>query len=307
MPRDIENLLKETRERARYFQTVHAWPLDDQLNYEGWLSNFHSNEELRIACSIIDFFLYYPDYMINQMLKTTIGYAGHYLSKKYPDWTHNDFISRCYFSFIPGESQNPTDSGRLFLRKIRDEVGIPEDRLIEYNDIPLTLEGEHRSCPVILIDDFVGSGDQCIRAWNSNRFDHGGKTLREISTADDHIFIYSPLIVNHIGYNKIISFCRNLIIEPAHILGPEYNLFRKECFCWKGDEETFNNGVDLILKKSSELGIPFSNGRSTQDVRGYKEQGLAIAFEHGAPDAIPAFFYWCHEDWIPLIRKTYER
>jgi len=307
MSGNLENTLKETRERARFFQTVQAWPLEDKLNYEGWISNFKTDEEVSIACSILDFFLYYPDNMINQMLTTTIAYAGHVLMKKFPDWTHDDFVNRCYFSFIPGESQNPTDSGRLFLRKVRDELGIPEDRLIEYNNIPIALENERRPSPVILIDDFVGSGDQCIRAWGINRFDHGGKTLREIAATDDHTFIYSPLIVNHVGHKKIVSFCRDLIIEPAHVLGPEYNLFHKDCFCWKGNDASFKDGVDLILRKSSALGIPFSNGASTQDVRGYKEQGLAIAFEHGVPDAVPALFYWCHKDWIPLIRKTYER
>ena len=98
-----------------------------------------------------------------------------------------------------------------------------------------------------------------------------------------------------------------MIITPTHIIGPEYNLFKKECFCWKNDEQLYLQGTELILRKSKELGIPFKNGNDTQDVRGFDEQGLALAFEHGAPDAIPSFFYWCHDNWTPLIKKSYKR
>jgi len=35
-------------------------------------------------------------------------------------------------------------------------------------------------------------------------------------------------------------------------------------------------------------------------------QGLAISFDHGAPDAIPPIFYW-KENWTPLIKKEYSR
>lgn len=43
------------------------------------------------------------------------------------------------------------------------------------------------------------------------------------------------------------------------------------------------------------------------DEKGFNKQGLAIAFEHGTPDAIPALFYWETEDWTPLINKVYIR
>ncbi len=67
----------------------------------------------------------------------------------------------------------------------------------------------------------------------------------------------------------------------------------------------FNDGVELILRKSKELNIPSTCGLDVNDEKGFKEQGLALAFEHGAPDAIPAFFYWKYENWTPLIKKTY--
>ncbi|OFX20372.1 MAG: hypothetical protein A2041_00630 [Bacteroidetes bacterium GWA2_31_9b] len=307
MPNSIETLIKETKSRARYFQAVHAWPLNEKLDYDGWLSNFKSDEEIKIACSILDFFIYYPDNMVDQMLKSSIDHAGYYLSNTLSDWKHEDFVNRCFYSFIPGENQNPSDSGRLFLRKLRDVLGIPENRLIEYAQIPEVLDKIGKPTPIILVDDFVGSGAQCDKAWNRNKFNHNDKTLKQISETEGHVFVYSPLIVNYQGYERIKNNCKDLILTQSHILGKEYNLFNKECFCWKNDDTFFHEGTSFIIQKSAELGIPDRNGNHPQDVRGFGQQGLAIAFEHGAPDAIPSFFYWCHKDWIPLIQKTYHR
>lgn len=303
----IEKIIKETKTRAEYFQTVHAWPLNDKLDYNGWLSNFQDKNELKIACMLLDFFIYYPDLMVNHMLKTAIGNAGYQLSRAISDWQHTDFHDRCIYSFIPGESQNPTDSGRIFLRKLRDELGIPESRIIEYNDIPEALEKAKRQTPVILVDDIIGSGAQCDKAWNDNKFEYNGKTLKEISENNGHVFAYSPLIVNYIGFHRIIKKCSNLILTPTHILGVEYNLFKEDCFCWKGDLGLFNEGVNFILDKSKSLGIPITGGNHPQDAMGFGGQGLALAFEHSVPDAIPSFFYWCVDGWVPLLKKTYQR
>jgi hypothetical protein len=298
---------QETLDRSKFFQTVQVWPLNDDLNYQGWINNFDSDEEKIIAAMIIDFFIYYPKKMVDQLFKAAIGNAGYKLSRVLPDWKHSDFFSRCIYSYIPGESSNISDSGFTFARKLKEVLEIPEDRLFEYTKIPKILDEQKQITPVILVDDFIGSGAQCYKAWMKNKNSYNSKTFYEIAQDDGHVFVYAPLIVNLKGYNRIQKDCPNLHLTPAHILGPEYNLFNKECICWKGDEDLFIKGTELILRKSSELGIPSTGGDDPQDEKGFDEQGLALKFEHGAPDAIPAFFYWCHDKWTPLFNKTYER
>lgn len=302
-----ERVIDKTLERAQFFQTVQVWPLTKELNYVGWLNNFKSENDKKIACLILDFFSYYSSKMVDQMLISSLENAGHQLSKIYSDWEHNDFFNKCYYSFIPGENRGPVDSGRIFLMKVRDVLEIPENRLIDYDLIPKILDGKKERIPIILVDDFVGSGSQCFTAWNKTKNPYDNKTLLEISERSGHVFIYAPLIVNHTGYKLVREQCNGLIFTPTHILGPEYNLFTPECYCWKGDNALYNDGVELILRKSTELGIPSTNGHHTQDEKGFGAQGLAIKFEHGAPDAIPAFFYWCHEEWTPLFKKAYIR
>lgn len=300
-------VIDKTHERAQFFQNVQVWPLTKELNYVGWLNNFKSESDKKIACLILDFFSYFSSKMVDQMLISSLESAGHQLSKIYSKWVHTDFVDKCYYSFIPGENPNPTDSGHIFTRKLRDVLEIPENRIIDYNSIPRILEGKSEQVAIILVDDFVGSGSQCYTAWNETKNSFDNRTLRKISEQSGHIFIYAPLIVNHEGHKLVREHCPGLIFTPTHVFGPEYNLFNKECYCWHGDNALYEAGVELILRKSAELGIPSTNGRHTQDEKGFGAQGLAIKFEHGAPDAVPAIFYWCHEDWTPLFKKAYNR
>lgn len=302
-----ESIDNTTLKRARFFQTVQMWPLTDDFNYSGWISNFKTKNDKELACLILDFFMYFSVKQVDRMFLYSLELAGAKLSKLFIDWNHSDFFERCIYSYVPGETLNISDSGFSFARKLKEVAGIPEERLVEYDKIPDVLDAIGKPTPVILVDDFIGSGAQCAQAWNNNIVGRSMKTLRDISIDGKHTFIYAPLIVNYIGYKRIIKDCNGLILTPTHVLGPEYNLFNQCCYCWKGNDNLYKAGVEMILRKSQELNIPSTNGKHTQDEKGFCKQGLAIKFEHGAPDAIPSFFYWCHDNWIPLFSKTYKR
>ncbi|MES2276779.1 MAG: hypothetical protein V4592_12205 [Bacteroidota bacterium] len=296
----------ETNERAKFFQTVQAWPLSDDLNYDGWLKNFKEGEERKIACTILDFFTHYSAKMVEQMLRTSVSNSGYVFIKQFPDWQHSDFKNRCIYSFIPGETLNPTDSGHIFTRILRDVMDVPEDRIVNYIYLPQKLESLNKPTPIIFVDDFVGSGAQIRKAWIDNKFSYNNKTLSQICNDGNHCAVYAPLIVNNDGHIVISSQCTGLHLCATHILGPEYNLFNKNCICWKNDTDLFAKGIELILRKSNEIGIPSTGGKNVNDEKGFGEQGLAISFHHGAPDAIPPIFYW-KENWTPLIKKQYQR
>jgi hypothetical protein len=305
---DIENsLYSNTIDKATFFRSLQIWPLNDVLNYKGWLDNFTDTEERKIACHILDFFMFYPKNMLNQMLKSVVGYAGYTFASHFSDWQHDDFKNRCIYSFIPGETINPTDSGHIYVRKLRNELHISENQIVNYTDLYRKLE-TCDNLPVIFVDDFVGSGAQCDKAWNQNQEELSKHTLSKIASTSNHKFVYAPLVTNNIGYDRIINRCIGLTLVTSHVLNDEYNLFKPECICWKGKKDLYNKGTQLIIEKSRDLGIPFTNGAGVVDVKGFREQGLALAFDDdGVPDAIPAIFYWCTDNWTPLIKKEYQR
>ena len=291
--------------RYKYYRDTQLWPLADDLNYEKWLDNFADGEEKDIAQRILDFFIYIPDKLINQMLATVIGKCGYYFKGERGAWTDNDFKTNCWYSFIPGEEQKPTDSGHLFTRKLRDIIHIPEERIISYLDLQGQLNISNNQ-NVILVDDFVGSGHQTWAAWvYPNKAT--GKSFYKISTDNNHKIVYAPLIVNYKGYDKIQRECPNLELKYIHKLTKQYSIFEQDCPCWNGDVDLYKRAVKLIENKSKVLGIPFTNGEHIIDVKGYGEQGLAIAFEHCLPDACPPIFYWETDEWKPLMKKVYPR
>ncbi len=287
------SLYDATINKSSFFRNLQVWPLNDVLNYKGWLDNFTDPKEREIACHILDFFMFYPKTMLNRMLNTVIGHAGYVFASHFPDWQHDDFKNRCIYSFIPGETNNPTDSGHIYVRKLRNSLGIPENHIVGCSDLYSILEC-NTNLPVIFVDDFVGSGAQCDKAWNQNRGGTKNLTFSEIASTSTNKFVYAPLFVNQMGHDRIMSRCPGLSLVMCHILNDEYNLFKPTCMCWKGDNDLYNKGTQLIIEKSRVLGIPFTNGNSVIDVKGFGEQGLALAFDNdGVPDAIPAIFLVC--------------
>lgn len=288
----------------KYYRDIRIWPLAESLDYKQWLENFAEGEEQDIANRILDYFVYFPNAFIDQMLKTVIGKCGYIFNQKRRTWFENDFYNNCWYSFIPGEAPNPTDSGYIFNRKLREVLHISQERILDYKDLWKLLQIEQNQ-NVILVDDFVGSGSQTYSAWTKNTFN--GRTLQEDAIDNHHIVIYAPLVVNYIGYNVIKTYCNDLNLVYIYLLGEEHSLFNKNCPCWEGNSQLYVDATNLILDKSLDLGIPSTRGKETNDVRGFGEQGLALAFEHGMPDACPPFFYWESKNWKPLISKVYSR
>ena len=162
---------------------------------------------------------------------------------------------------------------------------------------------------IILVDDIVGTGSQCCTAWNKPARNAAGyPAFCDVVEAGGHEVYYAPLITNYVGYEEIRKRCVGLQLVTMHILGEDYSLGSPKCLCWKKDPSAYLKGIELIERKSRELGIPMDDDRDPQYWLGLKAQGLALAFEHGMPDACPAFFYWhVPGKWNPLIEKEYDR
>ena len=226
-----------TLKQFKYYRDVRLWPLADDLNYEQWLNNFADGEEKNIALHILDFFIFFPDSLINQMLATVIGKCGYFFQRRRGSWDDDKFRTDCLYSFIPGEELKPTDSGYLFQRKLRDNLGIPEDRIISYMDLHKTLATTTEQ-NVILVDDFVGSGHQTYVAWGLRA--PYGKTLSQWAAAKNHCVTYAPLVVNYIGKDAINNVCPDLELTYIHALTKDFNIFQPTCPCWNGDKGLYN-------------------------------------------------------------------
>lgn len=299
---------KDLTNKFKFYQEMGLWPRTIKLNYNRWLENFTDEKDRKIASQILDFFVYYSSDLVDQLLIAVVGKCGYMIKEKNPAWTHDMFKTKVYYSYVPGESRHPTDSGHLFTRKLRDVLHIPESHIKDFKEISEMMWRDDEM-KVILVDDFVGTGFQCRTAWTKPVKDTAGSpSFGDIAKAGKHEVYYAPLIINHMGYKEVTKNCNGLKLVTMHILGEEYSLGSPRCFCWKGDSQAFLDGLELIERKSKELGIPTTDDCDPRYWMGLRAQGLALAFEHGMPDACPSFFYW-HEPgkWNPLIEKEYDR
>lgn len=156
--------------KCDYLVEVRLWPLTHRLSPKRWLSNFRP-DEMNHAISLLNAFLYFDKILVDQLLlgafhglsRLFCGTGTSYLSAQ-SKW--GDFLDSVIVTGVQGEHPNPTDSGYTFLRMARQVLGIPEERILEPQKVITTLL-ERKPCPVVFLDDFVGSGNQFISTWTT--------------------------------------------------------------------------------------------------------------------------------------------
>jgi hypothetical protein len=156
----------------------------------------------------------------------------------------------------------------------------------------------------VFVDDFVGSGSQLINTWHRQYLTYAGvsRSFCDAARLGSSTFYYCPLICTSLGMRNIRRHCRDLRIEPAHLVTPSYSLIARQSSQWPA--HLLSTAREFIKRVSLRAGIPDTKGRDVNDWQGFRKLGLAVAFYHSVPDATIPLFYWEKDDWQPLIRRT---
>lgn len=301
-----EEFVNDALERGSYLRKIGVWPSSDVF-YEEWLSNFESLDDRYVASIILNNFLYYSKSMVAKLLHDSVGNAISLIAREIRPSESDFYKKNIYYSYIPGETPNPTDSGLLFMRKLREDLHIPQSQTLMFDQVKTLIQKESGRTRLLIVfcDDFVGSGCQCVKALSETLLGESKKSICELAQNFNHTIAYAPLIANRLGDERIRTKLPRLLFTPAHVLGEEYNLFSPKCICWENDEDLYRAGIDLIGRVSAKLAINDDDG--VVSVRGFNAQGLFIGFEHGIPDSDPAFFFYDEKGWKPLMRRYCER
>jgi hypothetical protein len=218
-------------------------------------------------------------------------------------WSH--FLENTAIVRVTGESPNDSDSGYLFTRYAKQYLEIPENRIYTPESAARLVKlGQVNR--VVFVDDFVGSGDQFIKTWKRS-LTVGGERLsfQSLSAATtlqarDTEFYYCPLICTKFGAGEIASECPDVEIVAAHTLDPRQSALSPESFIWR--EDMALSGPTFVRKASERAGIPNLSGE-VGCWSGYHALGLALAFDHGWPDATLPIFYHDKNGWLPLLKR----
>lgn len=308
IPRRTSQALESfVMEKCKYYSKVQLWPLKNELNPEGWLDNFKTTDK-ELALHLLNGFIYYSDILTDQMF----AYSFHTISRLIKSRSDNlnlaqqkwsDFLSTCLFTYVSGETPNPTDSGYLFVRKARQIFEVDESRIMDHKQVLDTLssQGPH---PVVFVDDFVGSGNQFISTWQRlHRLSPNNQTsfAQMARNQPKSTFYYCPIICTQLGFSYIRSNCPNVTICCAHVLDNSYSAIKKDSTIWPASMR--DKGIRFLERISKRAGIPDNNG-NVNDWRGFNKLALTISFKHTIPDATLPIFYWEKNDWQPLKRRT---
>ncbi|MGH6896913.1 MAG: phosphoribosyltransferase-like protein [Acidobacteriota bacterium] len=287
------------------FTAFQIWPLRSRMDPKRWLQNFR-DEEIAYAVHLLNGFTYFCEGMVDQMLLAAFqGISRLRRNPRLPptqqkgEWLH--FLETALITPVQGENPSATDSGYVFSRKARQLLFLDEDRILEPKEAIQRLVDKGPR-PVVFVDDFVGSGNQFLATWwrnyKVNGVDH---SFRELSNFRGSDFYYCMPVCTPGGRREIMKHAPVVSICPANMLSERHSALHPKSLIWPAHLRV--GARDSLSECSQRAGIPDNDG-GVDDWRGFHKLALALAFSHGVPDATLPLFYWDHNGWQPLVRRT---
>lgn len=291
-------------DRAAFLAEMQLWPTETELNVSGWLRNFSGGEE-KYAAALLDGFMYFNKRLVNQLLRSAFHSISEARDRREERLFQSQrawlrFVDSVYVTHVEGERPNPSSSGYLFARKARQQLGIPESRILGA-DKTRKYADEGRLNYVCLMDDFIGSGDQFLATWRREVEVAAGRytSFKRIAEDGDVRFFYTPLFATEKGYRRIRRSCKGICLVPAHVLSERYSAVGEHLLFWP---EPLRDGAESFLREASRrAAIPDG---CTVHWKGYKRLGVCIAFSHGVPDATLPLLWYRSSNWTPLVERA---
>lgn len=286
--------------KCKAFSDFQVWPLTPRLNPEKWLSNFDDDEQL-FALHLLNGFMFFSDALVDQLLSAAFQNLSNLIatsaSSRSRAWAH--FCDHAIVSHVTGESPHSTDSGHLFARKARDVLGFAEEQILSNEQALAALRADPLR-PLLLVDDFVGSGKQLISTWRRESFDRHDCFDAFFREHPDRRAYYCPTICTEQGLGQINTHAPHLIVSPGNLLSERYSVFHPQSLVWPAD--MVSSGPAFVRRSSLRAGIPADGSR--RDLHGVDRLGLSLAFHHAVPDATIPLLHWSQDGWWPLVRKS---
>jgi hypothetical protein len=278
-----------------------VWPATDELDFRAWLSNFKADEE-PFALALLSRFIFYNRRMANALFASAVRHLANELRQQgeaaadfQKRW--RSFVNGAIFTYVEGESPNPTDSGFAFTRIARQELGVDEARVLFPSMALRHVLAGHRGA-VIFVDDFVGTGNQFVETL-TRLYKLGGASTSFQQAFENNPHAkpyYCNAVSTSYGLDRLAQDCPGVFVSAGNVVDERYNLTRSDSILWP--ENLKHDGPGVLKTASDRAGIPPDRWM------GYHDLGLALAFEHSTPDASLPIIYWEQNGWKPLKRRV---
>lgn len=285
-----------------FLMHTRQWSNISVIEYKRWLSNFDTIKDGQyIACRLLNHLLYYSERDIRKLIIDSINsifcqeiILPLQLSKGFSSLpSENEFaiaeaLKRTLF--IPLSLwDNPGDSGPHIVRLIHNYYK-PQVQMRRVGDIEDTMCDTYDR--IIIVDDFVGSGEQFSEFWAEAQVKNGN--LLQTWCHSHNIPAYYLALI---GYeNTLLSLrteCRGITIEFAETLSDSHRVFSDKGFCWHDAEEQAE--VRQILEQELEkFGIKLI---------GFNNLDFAVSTHDTMPDWSLPLFHKNINGWKMLVER----
>jgi hypothetical protein len=300
-----ELFIPEAQIRAEFdaLLQLNSWS-PAKIKPQDWLENFEV-AEMPYALQMLHKFVFFSDDMTDHLLAS----AFHQISSQVArgksfktaekDW--DSFCNSAIITYVTGETPNPTDSGHLFARKGRQFLGLSEDSFCSPDEAVRNLNTRGYG-HVVLVDDFVGSGNQFIETWQRPiSVGRGNVASFKSLTAQQRIStaFYCNAVTTSAGAVAIAQNCPGVNVLAGNVLGPEFSFVSGHTRRWPAAAREIGERFVFSLRARYDF---LAEDESEEDWRGFHALGLGLAFEHSTPDATLPIFHSERNGWQPLVR-----
>jgi hypothetical protein len=282
-----------------FFANIGVWPGALLMDPKGWLSNF-AEADRALAVELLNSFTYFNATQVQKLISTGFMRIGsldlnetnvHDVESRWKKFCESVMVS--YPVSIPA---NPTDSGHMFVRVLREQFGINDNQICEPYELLRRLVRAKKPFPVVFVDDFSGTGTQFIRTVAEVKIVGRWRKKTSISAQLDRLqatqsYCVSAVITEpgRVAIHSKTSFRvsgGNVLPSSASALDTSTHLVPSSMRPkWR----------EFVERYSRVAGIPAGKAF------GFRRSGLAIAFEHGTPNNSLPIFSWQENGWKPLI------
>lgn len=293
---------EEVLASKQYLSMIGHWPkIPARANPERWLNGF-VDEDADHAVALLESLVYFSMEQTTKLctslfhsLSAEVAAGGTTYANRKATWMA--FVANCLVTFPTGEKPNPTDSGHTFARLARQELEIDEERFLYPEEVVERLHrGERR--PVVMVDDFSGSGEQFLKTWSRLYEMPGGSesSFERIAHSSPIEVFYIPAVATTYAVGRIDAGAHQVKLRTAHLLSDSYSAIHADSVVFP---EPLRPGTRAFVSRAS------AQARiAPEDELGFHDLALAIAFEHSVPDATLPILWADTPTWNSLLRRS---
>ncbi len=299
LPKDWSRWCEHIRNKAEfYIQGIFQWDDIDISDLNRWLGNFPGDEGQYYAMQLLNRFIFYSERDVIRMLrhgvhkvllyKPSISWlldSNFAISLADQERRVREALTKIVFSPLL-DRDKPSESGNTLCRYLNRDLDVASSQICQPRSLARV-----KDVQVVIVDDFIGSGEQIIDFWNEPKLER--RSLAALARENHLQVAYLCLVATRSGLTEAARHTAGLELLTCEVLEEHHRVFHVPSMYFGGASEVAR-AKRYLHRICSSSGVL---------LLGFRNLDYAIAFHHAVPDATLPLFYESKRSWKRLIRR----